>query len=322
VHGAIRDLWARTGWEAGPLGYPVSGELSGAGGRYSRFQRGTVFWTAAGGAVEVHGEIAARWTELGGLSWGAPTSSVWPVGSSGTYATFDDNRAIYWSPATGARAVQGQIRDLWAAKGGATGVLGFPTSDERTASGGVHFTPFEHGVVYWTATSGARAVQGAIAAKWMAPGALGSDFGVPVTNELPTPDGVGRFNHFANGSSIYWSPSTGAQAVNGQIRGLWAELGWERGQLRYPTSDERTTADGRGRYSTFQNGAVFWTPARGPVAVYGAIHTRYAEMGGVTSALGQPIRSEYAVPAGRASDFEHGRITWDARTGAVSVTVG
>ncbi len=321
VHGAIRDLWARTGWEAGPLGYPVSGELSGAGGRFSRFQRGTVFWTAAGGAVAVHGEIAAHWTELGGLSWAVPTSSVRPVGSStGSYATFDGYRAIYWSPTTGAHAVQGQIRALWAAAGGTTGVLGYPTSDERRAPGDVHFSTFERGVVYWTPTGGARAVQGAIAGKWTALGALGSSLGLPVTNELSTPDQVGRFNHFANFSSIYWSPTTGAQAVGGQIRDLWAQLGWERGLLRYPTSDERTTPDGRGRYSTFQNGAVFWTPARGPVAVYGAIHARYAALGGVTSALGQPTRSEYTVPSGRASDFEHGRIAWDARTGAVTVT--
>jgi uncharacterized protein with LGFP repeats len=73
--------------------------------------------------------------------------------------------------------------------------------------------------------------------------------------------------------------------------------------------------------STFQGGAVFWTPAGGPVAVYGSIHARYAALGGVTSSLGYPTRSEYAVPGGRASDFEHGRITWTASTGSIVVTM-
>jgi uncharacterized protein with LGFP repeats len=199
-------------------------------------------------------------------------------------------------------------------------VLGYPTSDERRASGRVYFTTFQNGIVYWTATGGAWAVEGAIAQKWLALGALGSGFGLPITNETATPDGVGRYNHFANGSSIYWSPATWAQSVSGQIRSHWGRLGWERGLLGYPASDERPTADGRGRHNRFQNGAIYWTPSGGPHGVYGSIHSRYVAPGAETSRLGLPISDEYAVPGGRASDFEHGRITWNAQTGAITVS--
>jgi uncharacterized protein with LGFP repeats len=53
-------------------------------------------------------------------------------------------------------------------------------------------------------------VIGAIRDKWLAFGGDSSFLGQPLTDELTTPDGVGRFNHF-QGGSIYWTPSTGAQ---------------------------------------------------------------------------------------------------------------
>jgi uncharacterized protein with LGFP repeats len=320
VQGQIRILGEKTGWELGPLGYPTSGELAGAGGRYTTFQKGTVFWTPAGGAVEVHGPIAERWAQLGGLSWAVPTSSQLSAGSGTVYNTFSGDTSLYWSAATGAWAVSGQIRGLWLALGGPSGGLRLPVSDEQGHPGGVRSSTFQDGIVHWTAAGGPHALQGSIAKRWTALGGLGWGYGVPASNELTTPDGVGRFNLFTGNAAIYWSPATKAHAVQGQIRDRWGALGWETGALGYPATDEQATADGRGRVSTFQGGAVFWTPAGGPKAVYGAIYARYAALGGVTSSLGHPVSDEYAVPGGRASDFEHGRISWTASTGSTVVT--
>ena len=47
VHGRIRDAWAESGWETGPLGYPISDEFAVEGGRRSTFQHGSITWTAA-----------------------------------------------------------------------------------------------------------------------------------------------------------------------------------------------------------------------------------------------------------------------------------
>jgi uncharacterized protein with LGFP repeats len=318
VQGQIRNLWQQTGWENGPLGYPTSGEKAGGGGRYTSFQKGTVFWTAAAGAVELHGSLAEEWIARGGLQWAVPTSSTQSV-AGGLAAGFSGDRSLYWSAATGGHVVQGQVRGLYAAKGAAAGVLGFPLSDEEASSGGVRSSTFVNGTISWSAAGGAHAVEGDIAKKWTAAGGLASGLGLPVTDETATPSGIGRYNHFANSSSIYWSPTTGAQVVSGQIRALWATSGWENGPLGYPTGDERTTADGKGRYSTFQQGAVLWTAAGGPHAVYGSIYQRYVAMGGVQSALGYPTSDEHAVTGGRASDFEGGTLTWTAATGAVTV---
>ena len=89
--------------------------------------------------------------------------------------------------------------------------------------------------------------------------------GSPVINESVTPDGSGRYRHF-QGGSIYWHPSTGAHEVHGAIRGKWSSLGWERSFLGYPTSDEQSTEDATGRFSEFQHGSIYWSPATGALA--------------------------------------------------------
>ncbi|HEX8199756.1 MAG TPA: hypothetical protein VF590_04660, partial [Isosphaeraceae bacterium] len=51
VHGAIRDKWASLRWENSYLGYPTSDEMDdGHGGRVSRFQGGSIYWSFWGGA--------------------------------------------------------------------------------------------------------------------------------------------------------------------------------------------------------------------------------------------------------------------------------
>ncbi|PSN10248.1 hypothetical protein C7271_26285, partial [filamentous cyanobacterium CCP5] len=106
-------------------------------------------------------------------------------------------------------------------------------------------------------------VIGAIRDKWLALGGESSFLGQPETDELTTPDGVGRFNHF-QGGSIYWTPSTGAHEVHGAIRDKWAELGWERSWLGYPITDEIEFPEG-GRVSSFQHGTIYWWPDTGAI---------------------------------------------------------
>jgi peptidoglycan/xylan/chitin deacetylase (PgdA/CDA1 family) len=93
-------------------------------------------------------------------------------------------------------------------------------------------------------------------------GGPAGSLGAPVTDELPTPDGIGAFTHYQRGS-IYWSPATGAHEVRGAIRDTWAALGWEQGPLGFPTSDEYTS-EGVQR-SDFQRGSITWTPQTGAV---------------------------------------------------------
>ncbi|WP_461056221.1 LGFP repeat-containing protein [Spirosoma arcticum] len=161
-------------------------------------------------------------------------------------------------------------------------------------------------------------VIGDIRVKWLVLGGASSFLGEPLTVELGTPDGVGRYNHF-QGGSIYWTPTLGAHEVHGYIRAKWELLGWERSFLGYPVTDETVTPDGVGRYNHFQGGSIYWTPTLGAHEVHGAIRDKWASMGWERSSLGYPISDEIDAIGGlRISKFEHGYITWSISAGAIA----
>src|SRR5664280_2425844 len=159
---------------------------------------------------------------------------------------------------------------------------------------------------------------GAIGQHYAALGGPSSVLGAPVTDELGTPGGRGRFNHF-QGGSIYWTPQTDAHEVHGAIRDAWAGMGWETSLLGFPVTNELGTPDKFGRFNHFEGGSVYWSPDTGAHEVHGDIRAAWAAMGWENSGLGFPVSSEYAVPGGRASDFQGGTLRWDAGTRAVTV---
>jgi glucose/arabinose dehydrogenase len=248
---------------------------------------------------------------------GAPTA---PEAGDDTlrYRTFTGGR-LYWSPAAGVHEVHGAILTGFLAEGGHVR-FGAPVTDELTTPDGVgRYSQFAAlgASVYWTPGTGARAVYGDIGTLW---GALGWERGVqgyPLSSELGTPDGRGRYNDFQNGG-IYWLPGVGARSVVGAIYGAWARAGWEGGRLGFPTTDETVTPGGAGRFNHFERGSVYWSPATGAHVVEGEILRRWAALGWEQSYLGFPTSDEYAVPGGRRSDFQGGSVTWDAATGQVT----
>ncbi len=179
------------------------------------------------------------------------------------------------------------------------------------------------GLGFWaaaagTSCNGSPATVGKIDEKYRALGGCGSFLGAPTTSEQTTPDGVGRYTVFQNGS-IYWSPSTGAFEVHGVIRDAWAQLGWEAGFVGYPITDETPAPDGVGRYNVFQGASIYWSPSTGAHEVHGRIRDAYRDAGWEAGELGYPTADEYAVSDGRRSDFEHGSIIWNAQTDTTRV---
>jgi uncharacterized protein with LGFP repeats len=209
----------------------------------------------------------------------------------------------------------------WQNTGGDEGSLGGAYEVETTAAGGGRWTAFNYAnsTVYWASATGAHIVKGAILATWSGFSRESGFLGYPTTDELGTTDGVGRYNNFASGGSIYWSPSSGAHEVHGAIKSKWVALGAEHSLLGYPATDELLTLDGAGRYNHFSGGgSVYWHPTVGAHEVHGAIKLHWASLGYEHSYLGYPISDEYAIPGGRRSDFQNGYITWNAATGAVT----
>jgi len=213
----------------------------------------------------VYGEIGKAWQRFGGESGflGAPLNDETGTPDGiGRYNHFQGG-SIYWTPATGAHEVHGQIRDKWASMGWERSSLGYPISDElKMADGRGRYSNFQGGTIFWTPETGAFVLSGPIMPKWVKLKGSRGFLGYPVSDEVPTPDGKGRYAHF-QGGSIYWQPNSGAHEVRGAIRDKWASMGWERSTLGYPTSDE--FQEGVYRRSNFQGGHIRWTAERGAV---------------------------------------------------------
>ncbi len=167
------------------------------------------------------------------------------------------------------------------------------------------------------------AVVGAIEAKYLQMGGCRSLLGAPVSDEQPTADGGGRYSKFEHGA-IYWKQALGAHEVHGQIYDKWIACGAEVGILGYPFGDEAGVPHATGRYSVFEKGSIYWTPALGAHEVHGKIRDAWAESGWEVGDLGYPTSDEYGVAVGRRSDFQNGSITFSANSGlsTIELTAG
>jgi uncharacterized protein with LGFP repeats len=264
---AIDDKYSALGGAEGFLGAPKTTEkvCPDGIGHYRHFTYGSIYWHPSTGAHEIHGSILARWSSLGfekSILGYPKTDETKTPDNKGRYNHFQ-NGSIYWHPDIGAFEVHGAIRQKWAALGWEKSILGYPRTNELTTPDTKgRYNHFQYGSIYWHPDIGAFEVHGAIRQKWASLGWEKSFLGYPKTDETATPDTIGRYNHFQNGS-IYWHPNTGAHEVHGAIRSMWAMNGWEK-RIGYPKTDE-TPINSRdnGRYNNFQKGSIGWTPDMG-----------------------------------------------------------
>jgi hypothetical protein len=203
--------------------------------------------------------------------------------------------------------VIGDIGIKYRALGFVAGSLGKPQTIERGCPDGKgRFVHFDGGSIYWTPDTGAIYVHGAIRDKWQAIGWETSFIGYPTVDEAPCSDGAGRFSQFEHGM-IYWSPTSTASVIRGDIQIHWQSLGAEGGLLGYPTTDETPTPDGKGRYSGFDHGVIYWTPDTGAHEVHGSILKAWAVEKWETGLLGYPTSDEHDADADvgdRLSSFQ------------------
>jgi uncharacterized protein with LGFP repeats len=138
-------------------------------------------------------------------------------------------------------------------------------------------------------------MHGAIYQLWLAQ--QGEHGPAPLTDELTTPDGVGRSTHFTGDCT-----------------------GWELGPLHLPTTDEMTTPDGYGRYNQFSSGCIYWTPRTGAHAPNDHAREMWSHLGWERGFLGYPQGDESAWGDGTVQqNFEHGYILWKASTRATTI---
>ncbi|MFC8410552.1 LGFP repeat-containing protein, partial [Arthrobacter sp. NPDC057259] len=214
--GPIRDTWAATRYETGPLAYPTTPVTCGLvnDGCYQNFQNGAIIWSPTTGAQpSPNGPIRDTWQKTGyerGTLGYPTTPQTCGLKDGGCYQNFQ-NGAIIWSPATGAFSSQnGPVRDSWKASGFERGSLGYPTSEQTCGlkdSG--CYQNYQNGAIIWSPTTGAQiSPTGPIRDTWAANGYERGTLGYPTSPITCTPTEDTCTQTYQNGL-ISWTTGAG-----------------------------------------------------------------------------------------------------------------
>jgi uncharacterized protein with LGFP repeats len=335
---AITAAWKEAGGDTSDLG-PKQGDCYVAGQGFAQdFVHGKMFFTPATGARSMTGAILDKYEALGGPAasdLGFPTSNEVRglAGPDSRVSTFSasDKPLIYWTADHGAFVVRGAINAAWDKLGSSAGALGVPTGEE-TYDGELATQAFSGGTVSWNrVTKVFSTVPPDLAGQlvglqvpvdptadinmaWRAAGGPAGPLGAKQGDQYPI-GGDGLAQNFVGGT-IFFSPGTGANAVETDILNTYEALGGPLGSgLGFPISNE---ADGglkpASRVSAFSaedKPVIFWTPSHGAHVVRGAIKTAWDKLLGATGKLGAPVAEQTIAKDVVTQDFTGGQIAWN-----------
>jgi uncharacterized protein with LGFP repeats len=212
VRGPINAAWDKLGGSAGALGVPADDEMyrgdvvtqKFAGGELSYDRKAKTFTTVP---PELAGQLAgveipddptsainaARRAAGGPLGpLGAAQGPPYQIGADGLGQNFAGGK-IFYSPATGANVVTGQVLAKYESVGGPQGDLGLPTSNEVDGGLGTEsrmssFAAKDQPVIFWTPDYGAVIVRGAMNAAWQKLGGAKGSLGAPMADQSESGD--------------------------------------------------------------------------------------------------------------------------------------
>jgi hypothetical protein len=220
-----------------------------------------MFHESVGAAFAMHGTIFTTYRALPNkAALGYLISDEGNAGAPNTRKSLFSRGGMYWSGATGAHPVLGQIY-LDYELNGAAAWIGVPTAAAHDIAGGQEQI-FQGARMYHKAGQPkAHEVHGSILQRFLATGSVGT-WGYPVSNEENVRHGqsvLGRSSEF-EGCTFYWRSGVGAFEVHGDIREKYRSLNGPLGQLGFPTSDEQNIpgASAPARCNSFEHGIVLW----------------------------------------------------------------
>ena len=335
---AMMAAWDKAGGASSTLG-ARKGDVYPIGDGFALdFDGGKMYFTPATGAKYMFGPILDKYESLGGPAnsdLGFPTINEVPglAGPDSRVSTFaaSDNPVIFWTPDHGAFVVRGALNAAWDKLGSSGGVLGAPTGDE-TYDGEVASQKFTGGEVSWNRKTKefstnppalADQLKGlqiaidptaAINMAWRAAGGANGTLGAKKGGPNPI-GGDGIVQEF-NGGKIFFSPATGANAVEGPILQKYESLGGPvSSDLGFPIANE---ADGgispASRIATFSAAdkpVIFWTPDHGAFVVRGAMKAAWDKLKGASGKLGAPVGDQTVDGDVVSQKFTGGKVSWN-----------
>ncbi|MEI6251707.1 MAG: hypothetical protein WCP30_02775 [Mycobacteriaceae bacterium] len=232
------------------------------------------------------------------------------------------------------------INQSWQAAGGSDSPVGSKDGDVFGVGDGFG-QKFSDGKIFYTPTTGAHLIFGAILDKYESLGGpADSDLGFPNIDEVAglvsSKSQVSTFSA-SDKPAIFWTADTGAWAVRGAINAAWDKLGGSAGALGVPTEDERY--DGDVVSQKFTGGSVSWNrvsntfttdpPALAeklaglevPSDPTTLISLAWRTTGGLGGPLGARQGEQTTVgDGGAAQGYAGGKIFFSPQTGAHAVT--
>jgi uncharacterized protein with LGFP repeats len=336
---AITAAWKEAGGDTSDLG-AKQGETYVAGAGFAHdFVHGKMFFTPATGPRSMMGAILDKYESLGGPAasdLGFPTinEARGLAGPDSRVSTFSasDKPLIYWTADHGAFVVRGAINAAWDKLGSSGGALGVPTGDE-TYDGELATQAFSGGKISWNRlTKAFSTVPPALAGQltglqvpvdptaeinmaWRAAGGAAGPLGAKQGDQAPV--GAGGLVQVFNGGKIFFSPATGANAVETDILTKYEAVGGPVGDLGFPIANE---ADGGlkpasrvSEFSANDKPVIFWTPEHGAFVVRGAIKAAWDKLLGAAGKLGAPLGDQTVDKDAATQKFAGGQITWDQK---------
>jgi len=343
AHDAITAAWQAAGGDGSPLG-PPKGDVHPAGVGFAQdFTGGTIYFTPETGAKALYGAILDKYESMGGAATsdlGFPNIDEVPglvPGSRVAIFSGPDNPVIFWTPDHGAHVVRGPINAGWDKLGSSTGPLGVPVEDENY-DGAVVTQKFSAGALSFDgATRTFTTVPPELAAQladlqvqldptaaidqaWRTSGGPSGSLGAKQGDEYVVgTDGVGQ--DFARGK-VYFSPTTGANALEGDVLAKYESLGGPAGSdLGFPLT---STADGAIPGSKFNSFAadddpvIFFSPDNGAFVVRSAMKAAWDKLDGASGKLGAPVGDQTVDGDVVSQKFTGGTVSWNQATNAFS----
>ncbi|MGD1108703.1 MAG: hypothetical protein ABR885_00170 [Mycobacterium sp.] len=335
---AMMAAWDKAGGDTSPLGARKGDVYPVGDGFVLDFDGGKMFYTTATGAKFVFGPILDKYETLGGpvgSDLGFPTINEVPglAGPDSRVATFSasDKPVIFWTPDHGAFVVRGALNAAWDKLGSSGGVLGAPVGDE-TYDGEVSSQKFSGGQISWNRKTKdfnteppslgdqLKGLQvaidpaAAINMAWRAAGGANGPLGAKQGGQYPI-GGDGIAQNFAGGK-VFFSPATGANALESDILTKYESLGGPvSSDLGFPIANESDGGVGPASRIAAFSGAdkpvIFWTSDHGAYAVRGAMKTAWDKLRGANGKLGAPVGDQTVDGDVVSQKFTGGKISWN-----------
>lgn len=335
---AIMAAWDKAGGDTSPLG-ARKGDVYPVGDGFALdFDGGKMFFTPATGAKFAYGPVLDKYEQLGGPAGsdlGFPTINEVPglSGPDSRVITFSasDKPVIFWTPEHGPFVVRGALNTAWDKLGSSGGVLGVPVGDE-TYSGEVSSQKFSGGQVSWnrqtkqfTTEPPALADQlkglqvaidptAAINTAWRAAGGQSGPLGAKQGGQYSV-GGDGIAQNFAGGK-VFFTPATGANAVESDILAKYESLGGPVGSdLGFPTTNETDGGIGSSSkictFSAADKPVIFWTSEHGAFVIRGAMKAAWDKLRAPAGKLGAPVGDQAVNGDVISQQFTGGKISWN-----------